>query len=178
MSLQEKSQGFVLRKRVLPQKDVVVVLFTREYGKIAVIAKGMRSQSSSRSAHVQTGNIIEIVTRPSSGTLSYLQQTSLISAYQDIKNDMAKMKYVYAVLFVLDHILPEREPEPEIYSDTLSFMKRLHVSNTNFASLTEQYLIGLLRYLGYDYKQRNTTQDIIEYTEQLIDAKIPLHDII
>lgn len=178
MSLQEKAQGFVLRKRVLPQKDVVVVLFTRELGKVAVLAKGMRSQNSTRAAHVQTGNILEIVTRPSVGTLPYLQQTTLISAYQDIKNDMAKMKYVYAMLFVLDRILPEREPEPEIYIETLAFMKRLHMSGDKHSSLTEGYLMGLLKYLGYDYNQKQTSQDIIEYTEQLIDAKIPLHDII
>lgn len=171
MQTLEKSVALVLKKRAMPRDDMLIVLFSGELGKVAVYAKGIRTITSKRSPHIQTGNLIEAQLRQSNNNY-YLQQTSLISAFQDIKNDLQKMQYAYAAFFVLDNILPELEPEPQVMEQTLKFLSKLSNNDTGYQPLFLKYLSGLATTLGFSTDEDQP--DIIAHIEQLIDAKIPL----
>lgn len=171
MQTLEKSVALVLKKRAMPRDDMLVVLFSGEFGRVAVYAKGIRSITSKRSPHIQTGNLIEVQLRQSNNNY-YLQQTSLISAFQDIKNDLEKMQYVYAAFFVLDNILPELEPEPQVMEQTLRFLSKISANSSGYHSLFLNYLSGIAAVLGFATDEDQP--DIIAHIEQLIDAKIPL----
>lgn len=167
----EKSVALVLRKRAMPRDDMLIVLFSGVHGKVAVYAKGIRSIISKRSPHIQTGNLIEVQLRQSHSNY-YLQQTSLISAFQEIKADLEKMQYAYAAFFVLDNMLPELEPEPLVMQTTLSFLARVSKQDSGYRALFIQYLRDIANTLGFADDAKQT--DIIGQIEQLIDAKIPL----
>ena len=171
MQTLEKSVALVLKKRAMPRDDMLIILFSGELGKVAVYAKGIRSIISKRSPHIQTGNLIEVQLRQSNSNY-YLQQTSLISAFQDIKSDLKKMQYVYAAFFVLDNILPELEPEPEVMKLTLNYLARLSTRDSGLQVLFTDYLREIVNLLGFATDEEQP--DIMGYIEQLIDAKIPL----
>jgi DNA repair protein RecO len=171
MQTLEKSVALVLKKRVLPRDDMLVVLFTGQQGKLAAYAKGIRSITSKRSPHIQTGNLIEVQLRQNNNNY-YLQQTSLLSAFQDIKNDLKRMNYAYAAFFVLDNILPELEPEPQVMESTLKYLSRLSKKDSGYGLLFVSYLEEIAATLGFLSDEEQP--DIIAYIEQLIDAKIPL----
>lgn len=176
MSESNTCTGFILRKKDLPHYDQVIVAFSREYGKIAMIAKGARKATSKRSAHLQTGNLLSLQVLVKSN-LSVLQQTTLISAFGGLKEDYLKIKFLYAALFVLDHILPEQQPEPEVYAELQGYITYLskHTDHT-YLNRFYRFLEKTLGYLGFlDEEEQD---DLIGFTEQVIDSKIPLHDII
>jgi recombinational DNA repair protein (RecF pathway) len=115
--------------------------------------------------------LIEVQLRQSNNNY-YLQQTSLISAFQDIKNDLEKMQYVYAAFFVLDNILPELEPEPQVMEQTLKFLSKVSAQRSGYHQLFLGYLANIAAVLGFATDEDQP--DIIAHIEQLIDAKIPL----
>jgi DNA repair protein RecO (recombination protein O) len=176
MSESNSCTGFILRKKDLPHYDQVIVAFSREYGKIAMIAKGVRKSTSKRSAHLQTGNLLKIQVLMKTN-LSVLQQTNLVSAFGGLKEDYLKIKFLYAALFVLDHILPELQPEPEVYTELQAYISYLSKHNDQtYLARFYKFLEKILEYLGFlDEEEQD---DLIGFTEQVIDAKIPLHDII
>jgi DNA repair protein RecO (recombination protein O) len=176
MPATEQCSGFVLRKRTLPGNDQVVILFTREKGKVAAVARGIRSITSKRAAHLQTGNLVELHLRTTIG-MPQAQQTVLVSAFRDIKEDLRKMDYLYAYLFVIDKLLPELVPEEEVYAETVAFVSRLARAQYPSTADFRQSLERVSGALGYT-PESGDRRDVTERIEELIDAKIPLRDII
>lgn len=175
MRIKTKTAALVLRKKALPQKDYFVVLLTKEFGKVHCLAKGSRSLTSRRSPHLQTGNLLEVQLQE--GPSGYmLQETSLQSAFRNVKQDLNKLNNLYIFFFVLDKLLPEGEQENQVYNLTIQYLTLLSEQKTCSVQETCEYLRRTLRILGYDFN--GPPLEIISYIEELINAKVPVHDII
>ena len=174
MRAKSKTQAFVLRKKALPGKDYFVVLFTREFGKVHCIAKGTRSFTSRRSPHLQTGNLLDVQLQESFSGY-FLQETFLTTAFRKTKEDLSKINHLYTFLFVLDKMLPEQLPEPDVYQLTMKFLTVLSENDKFSKEETSKFLKRLLHYLGYEFS--GSPSQLVPYIEELIDTKIPLRDI-
>lgn len=171
-----KTDALVLRKRSLMDKDIMLTLFTKDYGKMTVVAKGVKKLTSRRSAHTQTGNLVSLELYTKSDRY-YLQDTNIISAFSQIKIDHEKVNYLYQMLFIIDRLLPEQQTEPEIYNIAVRFLiyssKSQKIAPEKFAG----YLHDIIRVLGYGTEDSNLT-DILRNIEEIINEKIPEHVII
>ncbi len=169
-----KTEAIVLRKRNLLGKDMLVSLFTEIEGKIVVTAKGVKNITSRRSPHLQTGNLINIQLNKKKDR-NYLQGTSLISGFSELKKEQNKVNTLYQFFFVLERLLPEHQKEEITYNLTKSFLVKLSQSSSK-DNILLQYLNKLLRSLGYTKED----QDLIELEviiSDLINEKIPSFDI-
>lgn len=156
--------------------DIILSFFSRDFGKIFAIAKGVKKITSKRSAHTQTGNLVTIELYAKTETF-YLQNTNIISAFSQIKNSPEKVNYLYQFLFILDRIIPEQQPETEIYNVAVNFLvyasKTDSITPDQFAS----YLHDIIRILGYGTQEKSLS-DLIRKIEEIIHEKIPEHVII
>lgn len=171
MPQQLKSEAFVLRRIELLNKDILIHLFTKDLGRITVVAKGVKSVTSRRAAHLQTGNYIR-VTVNIRGEYHYAQQTDLISGFTAIKEDALKTEQLYTFFFVLDRILPEHQPETPIFTLTKTFMKDLSRDPVFGQKQTVEYLNRLLMGLGYTHEAKNAVETM-RVLEDTIHEKIP-----
>lgn len=171
-----KTEALVLRKKSLLEKDIIYTFFSKDLGKIRVIAKGIKKITSRRSAHTQTGNLtaIELYAK---GDIYYLQNTAIISAFSQIKSDVSKVNMLYRFLFILDRILPDSQPEPEVYQVMLKFLIWLAKAENISDIELSQYLSRILGYLGYGSEQKNIS-DMVRKIEEIIHEKVPEHVII
>ena len=175
MPRQVKTEGFVLKKKSLPSKDNIITLFTKEFGKISVFAKGVKTITSKRLPHLQTGNLI-VATVSNTSDRRYLQETVLISAFSEIKKDPHKLSFMYLLFFVLDRLLPEEQKEEGEYSLLKQFIftvaDKKTVADIKYLERTVQKLLTNLGYLDHT----NRTMDIEELkpvVEGLINEKLP-----
>lgn len=171
-----KTDALVLRKRSLMGTDIVLSFFSRDFGKIFAIAKGVKKITSKRSAHTQTGNLVTIELYAKTETF-YLQNTNIISAFSQIKNNPEKVNYLYQFLFIIDRIIPEQQPEPELYNVVVNFLvyasKVESITPAEFAT----YLHDITRILGYGSSEKSLPE-LIRKIEEIIHEKIPEHVII
>lgn len=167
-----KTEAIVLKKRSLLNTDNLVTLLTWETGKINIIAKGIKKISSKRLPHIQTTNLINAVIRRSHEK-AYLQETSLISAFSQIKKDPRKMSYLYFMLLVIDRLLPENQKEHEIYLETKRFLIELSKTLSLSPKILEKYLSSILIKLGYLNEAKSLTE-LQSIIEELINEKISL----
>lgn len=172
MSRAFKSEGIVLKKRNLPSQDIIVTIFSKEMGKIRVLAKGVKKISSKRLPHLQTGNIIEGVIYHSSEKRLYLQETTLISGLSQVKKDPKKMSFLYFYFHIIDRLLPENQQELEIYDAVKRFLIDLSKSKATI-SLLEKHLNILLKKLGYINKD-GSLDELHKLVEELMNEKVSL----
>lgn len=170
-----KSEGIVLRKRNLLNKDTIITLFTEAYGKINVFAKGIKKITSRRLPHTQTGNLINSVIYRKDDRY-YLQETKLISGFSQIKKDERKINNLYLVFFVLERLAPESQREPNLYNLVKKFLIELSGSLGTNNSIVVSYLNRILILMGYIHKGK-TLDELSPFIEDLINEKMPSFDI-
>jgi DNA repair protein RecO len=167
-----KTRGFILKKRNLLNKDIVFTIFSVETGKMSVFAKGIRSITSRRAPHIQTGNLVELELNHR-GDTSYLQNSKLVSAFSQIRETEKMTNFLYLFLFILDKILPENQQEPKMYQVTQGFLFDMA---RNPAFSTQQFTVhlnSLLSVAGYVQGQKSLSE-LVRTVEETINEKVPV----
>jgi len=162
-----KTEAVVLKKKSLLNKDLLVFLFSKEQGKVVVVAKGVKKITSRRSPHLETGNLITVLLHKKADH-QYLQETELISGFSELKKDPEKVGRLYQFFFVLERLLPENQKEDVVYNLTKSFLVKL----SRAGDIMTLYLNKVLKALGYTKKDH----DFVELTviiSELINEKLP-----
>ncbi|OGK16080.1 DNA repair protein RecO [Candidatus Roizmanbacteria bacterium RIFCSPHIGHO2_01_FULL_39_12c] len=166
-----KIEAIVLKKKILPNRDTIVALFSDALGKVSVIAKGVKKITSRRSPHLQTANLISCILYKKDERY-YLQETTLISGFSQIKNNREKLNNLYQYFFILERLLPENQTEPQIYNLLLRYLIELSQAKENKIELLKNYLNNTLKLLGY-IKEDKSHEELIWFAEGIIHEKIP-----
>lgn len=166
-----KSTAFVLKKRALLNRNIVVDLFTRDFGHIRAIAYGVKKINSRRGPHLDTGNLIKIEA-VKKGEYYYLHETNLVSGFSQIKENKEKSDCLYLFLFFLERVLPQDVPEEGIFNSFTSFLTAISKGN-NALSIKEQYLNIILKRLGY-LTADLSGDSLTDFIEDVIGEKMPI----
>lgn len=167
-----KTEGLVLRKRSLPNQDLILDLFSKEKGKLIVFAKGIKKITSRRLPHTQTGNLINTVIYNKDDRF-YLQETVLVSGFSEIKKNQQKMDDLYFILFVVDRLAPENQKEPLLYNVLKKFLIDLSLTAVTDRSIVTKYTNKILTLLGYLHKEK-PLDELRAFIENIIEEKLPL----
>ncbi len=166
-----KTKGIVLSSKILPSDDVIYTILTEENGKIRVYGKGVKKTSSKRRPHLQTGNLISVILRRSHETY-YLQETTLVSAFSQIKQSSSKLSWLYALLFMIDRLAPEMEQDLKIYNALQKFMINVSKEDNGLEQFTKS-ANQVLNALGYTSEELPLS-DLKEMFTELTNQKLPL----
>ena len=82
----------MLSHREMGEADRLLVLFTREHGKLRAIAKGVRKLNSRKAGHVQPFSRVHLMLARGR-SLWIVTQAELIDAYMPIQEDLTKMAF-------------------------------------------------------------------------------------
>lgn len=121
MTIKEEqiAAGFVLKSNVYKESDALIYIYTKEYGKISLVAKGIKKMKSKNASGCQTLSLSEFSFIPRVG-LSTLIKASLINYYRHIKEDIVLEAYAsYFCEFVYKHA-EENDPDEELYNSLLT----------------------------------------------------------
>lgn len=75
-----QDEAIVLRKKPLKEKDELVIVLTKQYGKMAFVSYGSRDPKSRKAGMVEQFNTIAFEARQGKTSLPVLQQAKLLSA--------------------------------------------------------------------------------------------------
>ncbi|MDO8608999.1 MAG: DNA repair protein RecO [bacterium] len=167
----QKIEAFVLKKYSLLNKDIVITVFSREFGKLGIFAKGVKKINSRRLPHLQTGNLINVIISQKN-SYSYLHETTLISGFSKIKEDGSKMQFAYYMLFVIERLLPENQKEDKLYTVLKQFFIDLSKDDEWTVKKFVHYLNLVLRLQGFINEDKFLTE-LNTTIEEIIHEKIP-----
>lgn len=120
----QKCEGIVIRTSHYGESNKVVTLYTREWGKVGVMAQGAKKPNSRLAAVTQPFTYGYFLVRTSSG-LGNLQQGDIISSMREIKEDIFLTAYASYCIDLTDKATEERKPNPflfELLYQTLNYM--------------------------------------------------------
>src|SRR5690348_12620325 len=110
-----KAEGIILKRKNYRESDRLITIFTKEFGKVKTIAKGIRKISSKRAGHLEIFTHAQFTLYEGRG-LDYITEATAIHQYEGFRNDLGKASFAYYLCELADYLLPEGQEQDEIYA--------------------------------------------------------------
>lgn len=142
------AEGIILKRHAVGETDRILTVFTARYGKVRLIAKGIRRVKSRRAPH------LEVFTRArlyihAGKTLDSVAEVEPIETYQGIRNDLARVSVAYFLCELVDVLTPEKQEHAEVFTLLSDALLDLAKSEGGLYQQTRTFALSLLWTLGF-----------------------------
>lgn len=144
-----KSDAVILDSIRWKETSKIVSLFSREFGIIKVIARGVYRNKSAFAGKLETLNRAEVVinSRPSR-SLQILTEVDVIDSYKTIRPDLQRLPYALAILELIRQTIRESHPDMIFYDFIIVLFDAIkNVKNPEIIFI--YFLLKLVSYLGF-----------------------------
>ena len=155
-----RDDGIVLRTWKLGESDRIVVILTKENGKVRVVAKGIRKTKSKFGARLEPTSHVSLQLFSGKGELGIATQAETIDSFQNIRTNPDLFSEASAMLEVVDYVAPDDSPDSIRYKMLLGALRTLDEKKPPL--LVPAFFLKLLEHeglgpeLGYCVKCANT----------------------
>ena len=118
----QKYEGIVIRTSDYGESDKVVVVYSKEAGKIAGMARGAKKTNSRLASSTQPFTNGYYVVHTSRG-LGGMRQAEIIQSFRGIREDIFKTAYAAYIVELLDRSTGEKEQNPFLYELVLQTLQ-------------------------------------------------------
>lgn len=142
-----KSEGVVLSRKNFQEADRLVTFYTKDFGKITCIAKGVKKPTSRKSGHLELATHCTIFVAKGKN-LDILTEVETKRAYGLESLETQKTLEIYQLLELIDHLTPVGQKNKEVFLLLVSFLNCVKGQN-NYNLLISAFKIKLLSMLGF-----------------------------
>lgn len=121
------SEGFVIARRKFSEADRILILFTKDFGKIPVIAKGVRKLTSRKRGGIEIFTHIKF-SAAKSHSLDILTEVEVLDSYDEIRINLKKVSLAYYFCEVIGRITRDEEKHVDLYQILFNAFERLKSS--------------------------------------------------
>lgn len=141
-----KSEGIVIRTTDYGETNKVVTIYTREFGKVGVMARGANKPNSRLSAVTQLFTYGNFLYQKSSG-LGSLNQGDILESFRGIKEDIFLTAYASYIVELLDKGTEDRDRNPFLFEHLYQTLLLLN-EGMDPEILTNIFEVKMLNVLG------------------------------
>lgn len=142
-----RAEAVVLRHTNTGEADRILTLYTRDHGKVRVIARGIRKIKSRKAGHLEPFNRIT-VQLAKGHDMDIVTQAETLAAYTNIRNSLELTGHTAVVIELLDRFTFEAEENPIIFRLLTETLDRLDQGEEPFMTLS-YFQVHFLDCLGY-----------------------------
>jgi len=145
-----KTEAITLSRSDYSETSQVVTLFTRDFGKVRVIAKGAkRPKSLLEGAHDLLGYCEVVYYQRTRGVgLQTLTERKLLDDFRSLRTDLKRSYTASYASELVNELCPEGEPNGEVFALFLETLRRLAAGEAP-ELLVARFELQLYRLLGY-----------------------------
>ena len=153
--------GFILKRRNLSESDRLITVYTRNKGKIVVIAKGIRKIHSRKSPHMEIFNLVNLFLARGR-TFPVVTEVSTQMIFKNIASNLTRIAYGYKMIETVDRLCPQSDVNEQVFNLLHHGLMMLNNENNESSSkICDIFISQLLWRLGY------SEQNTIYYGEKL-----------
>jgi len=167
-----RTEGIIIRRRDFKDADRILTVLTRDHGKIAVRASGIRRIPSRRSPHVELLNHC-ILTLYNGSKFPVLTEAQTLDSFSGVKADLQKIGLAYHLCELVDGLCPENQESRQVFGLVKTTLTRLAIEQDE-TTLIHDFQTELLSVLGYWNKQEFLAKemDMDHFVENILERKL------
>ncbi len=147
----QKTVGFVFKKQDIGEADRIYSLYTRDFGRIEVLGKGIRKISAKLRGALELFSFSEIEFVKGK-IFKRLTDANLIEQFERLRKDLRRLKIAFKISKVLDELIKGEEKDERILDLILETFNRLNdyfLSPSLQKTLFWYFFWNILNLLGY-----------------------------
>jgi DNA repair protein RecO (recombination protein O) len=110
----DKVEGIVIRTTNYSETNKILTIYSKEIGKIALMARGARKPRSRFASSSQLFIYGSFVYQKSKG-IGTLNQADILDSYREIRSDLMLTAYAAYMVELLDKLTEDQEPNPYLF---------------------------------------------------------------
>jgi DNA repair protein RecO (recombination protein O) len=173
------AEGIVLKRNVTGEADRILTIFTKQYGKMRILAKGIRRITSRRAGHMEVFTH-GIFTLHGGHSIDLVSEASTVRSGSLFDTDALRLEYAYCVCELVDQLLADRQEHEDVFYLLRDSLNNLLSSNTlpAYQTILTTFAHTLLWNLGFLPRSQSVSitrmkQHIERITERRLRAWPP-----
>lgn len=163
------SEGIILGRRNYGEADRILSVYSKEHGRIALMAKGIRKPKSRKRGHLEIFSLLNFQAIKGHG-IDLMTEADITDDFKEIRKSLSKISLAYYFMEVIGKITHEGEKNEELYSLILSSLDNLK-KETQLKKLRFDFIHELLTIMGY-WPQGKVLPNPDEVLEEVIERQI------
>ena len=146
----EKSEAVVLKTLNHGDTSKIITLYSRESGRLKLIAKGVRSPKSKAAGLFQPTRHLQVVyyAKPNSD-LQMFKSGELVNGFFGLEDDFDRLTLAQVVVELLERSVEDEQSHPVLFELLVDTLKRLSDKNTAASGAYWFFHLQLLSELGF-----------------------------
>ncbi|MBU0569877.1 DNA repair protein RecO [Patescibacteria group bacterium] len=142
-----KSEGIVLQRRNYSEADRILTVYSKHYGKLSLIAKGVRKLKSRKRGALEIFSHFKF-SAARGKNLDIVTEAELINSFPAIRTNLKKTSVAYYLMEVVNKLTREDEKNERLYSQILTNLRMVEKTKS-LRKLREKFIYDCLVLLGF-----------------------------
>jgi DNA repair protein RecO (recombination protein O) len=168
-----KTEAIVLRRINFGEADKILTVFSKHYGKIRLIAKGIRKMTSRKGGSLELFNRVTLFL-VRGRNLDLVSEVQVKDSFSGFRKDLERVSLAYYLCELVDKLCPDRQSHEEIFSllvKNLAGLEKPDLDNQERDKMTQSFEKELLKILGFWPEEEKKTNAQL-FIEEIIERKL------
>jgi DNA repair protein RecO (recombination protein O) len=157
-----KTEGIILKRTNYGEADRILTIYTKHYGKIKAIAKGVRKITSRKGGNLELFNHCTLFLARGRN-LDIVTEVQLLDSFPRLGRSLAKTADAFYIVELVDQLTPEGQVNRRVFASLLAAL--------DGRASTEEFEVDLLRRLGF-WSDKIDTIDVTGYIEEVVEHRL------
>lgn len=108
------SQAIVLNRSAYRESDSLVTVYTKDFGKLSLVARGTKKIQSKLAGHLEPLSLVDVLIIKGRG-FDYIGSALMKDAYLNIKDNLNKIYYAGRAINCFSRLIKEGEPDERLF---------------------------------------------------------------
>ncbi|MCH7859525.1 MAG: DNA repair protein RecO [Candidatus Marinimicrobia bacterium] len=146
----QSSEAVVLKTIDYSDTSLIVRLFTEQFGKVTVIAKGARRSKQAPAGILRPPNHLAVwYQHKDERDIQTLTKFEFVTRYSRLSSDLAKSAAAMVTIEMLDRAIHDFDPHPILFRLVTATLRHLNLSEEDVSVMLHFYQLQLSRQLGF-----------------------------
>lgn len=163
------SKGIILGRRNYGEADRILSVFSEDYGRLSLLAKGVRKPKSRKRGHIEIFSLIKFQAVKGKG-FDLITEAEVEEGFDSLRKNLKRISVAYYVTEVVQKITQEHEPNTHLFdliTETLSKLGKVK----ELKALREDFVKKILVQGGY-WPENTEMQDSDAKLEEVIERQV------
>lgn len=166
------SEAIVLSRKNYSEADRILIVYSKHYGKLSLLAKGVRRPKSRKRGALEVFSHIKFAASRGKN-LDIVTEVELIDLFKEIRKSLKRTSVAYFLIEVVNRLTREDEKNIELYICLIDNLEKLRTGK-NLRELRENFIYQTLVILGFwpkDKELKNPDTVLEQITEREMFSK-------
>lgn len=169
-----KTRAVVLKELKYREQSKICSIYSRDFGKMSVMAKGARNPKNKLNGLLSAGNLVDLVIYRKAGRdLQLVSDGNLISSPMVPEPDLDRFAVLYRIIDLVRTATENDEVNTQLFSLLSATLEKLYSNCGDFQRIYAWFLLRFVSFLGFQPSLRRCVFSGEEIVSAITDGTAP-----